>query len=262
MSLLTTKEVQDLFKVDKSTIYRMAEDGRIPAVKVGRQWRFPSDKLEDLLGGTVSTSDLPSVAPSTGPEPSLETTLPPEMAQAIADLAGELFGVMAVVTDMNGKALTEVANPCGYFTALFDGPEAAQTCSDGWRRLGDEIDLEPRFIPSHLGFLCARSFVRHGSELVGMVIVGGIAADEWPPTEADVVAIAHASGVTPERIRRHIDEVYKIDTPRREWIERNLSRVSDLISLLLSSHARLADKLNRIAALAGADPHTYNKETP
>ncbi len=45
---LTTREVQDLFKVDRSTIYRMAEDGRLPAVKVGRQWRFPSERIESL----------------------------------------------------------------------------------------------------------------------------------------------------------------------------------------------------------------------
>ena len=37
MTYLTTKDLQDLIRVDKSTIYRMAEDGRIPAVKVGRQ---------------------------------------------------------------------------------------------------------------------------------------------------------------------------------------------------------------------------------
>ena len=35
--LLTTQQLQELIRVDRSTIYRMAEDGRLPAVKVGRQ---------------------------------------------------------------------------------------------------------------------------------------------------------------------------------------------------------------------------------
>ncbi len=48
-SLLTTKDVQALINVDKSTIYRMAETGRIPAIKVGRQWRFPADQIERWL---------------------------------------------------------------------------------------------------------------------------------------------------------------------------------------------------------------------
>jgi len=35
--LLTTHQVQDLLKVDRSTIYRMVEAGRLPAVRVGKQ---------------------------------------------------------------------------------------------------------------------------------------------------------------------------------------------------------------------------------
>lgn len=262
MSLLTTKEVQDLFKVDKSTIYRMAEDGRIPAVKVGRQWRFPSDKLAGLLGGTISPSDYPSEEPPAGREFALGNALPRETAQAIANLAGDLLGVMAVVTDMEGRALTEVANPCGYFSKVFAGPEAAQACSDGWRRLGAEIDLEPRFISSHLGFLCARSFIRSGSKLVGMVIVGGVAPETWPPPDDQITAIAASNSVSPALVRRHINDVYVVEPDRLRWIERNLSRVSDLISLLASSQAGLTERLNRIAALAGADQLTNNKEKP
>ena len=107
MTLLTTKQVQEIFKVDRSTIYRMAEDGRLPAVKVGRQWRFPSDRVENLLG---QSSEINAAAGDNGPESSaiLDTFLPPDTAQAVADLAADLFGVMAVVTDMSGRALTTV----------------------------------------------------------------------------------------------------------------------------------------------------------
>jgi len=44
--MLTAKEMQDLLQVDRSTIYRMAEAGQLPAVKVGKQWRFPSHLVE------------------------------------------------------------------------------------------------------------------------------------------------------------------------------------------------------------------------
>ena len=49
-TLLTAKDVQEILLVDRSTVYRMAEDGRIPAVKVGRQWRFDSAEIHTLLG--------------------------------------------------------------------------------------------------------------------------------------------------------------------------------------------------------------------
>jgi excisionase family DNA binding protein len=251
MTLLTTKQVQELFRVDRSTIYRMAEDGRLPAVKVGRQWRFPSDRVESLLG--TGNSSTPTQSAEPGPNPiGLSAVLPADTAQAIADLAADLFGVMAVVVDMTGRALTTVANPCGYFTAVYNSTYTPDRCSAGWRRLGEEIDLEPHFLPSHLGFLCARSFIRVESTLVGMVIVGGVAPATWPPSREEIAAVAAETGTPTTVIETHINEVYWIDTAHQDWIVRNLSGFSDLISRLADGHGRLVHKLETIAALAGA----------
>jgi hypothetical protein len=133
---------------------------------------------------------------------------------------------------------------------VFNGIYTADRCSDGWRRLGEEIDLEPRFLPSHLGFLCARSFIRVGTNLAGMVIVGGVAPELWPPDEAENAAVAAETGTAVEIIEDHINEVYWIDQAHQDWIVRNLSRVSDLISHLADGHGRLVQKLETIAALA------------
>ena len=246
MTLLTTKQVQDIFQIDRSTIYRMAEDGRLAAVKVGRQWRFPSEQVHALMGGPT-----PEATPGTEDKP-LDTLIPTATAQAIADLAADLFNVMAVVTDMEGRALTTVANPCGYFTALFEGKPDA--CAEGWRKLGQDVELEPRFTPSHIGLLCARSFIRMGSTLAGMVIVGGVAPEEWPPADEAIHKIAEAAGVDSKVVAEHIDEVCWIDRPHQDWILRNLSRVSGLISRLADDHGRLVNKLETIASLATANP--------
>lgn len=253
MTLLTTKQVQDLFRVDRSTIYRMAEDGRLPAIKVGRQWRFPADKVEALLGDNDPTRRAKTPAGDNIP---LEAVLQPETAQAIADLTADLLDIMAVVTDMEGRALTTVANPCGYFNAIYQTEYSLDRCSEGWRRLGQELDLEPHFVPSHLGFLCARSFIRQGTALVGMVIVGGVAPAEWPPDEPTLAAIADDVGAPVDLIRAHSEAVFWIDQPHQEWILRNLSRVSDLISHLIAERGRLVGKLQAIAALVKATPTT------
>ena len=47
--LLTVAEVADLLRINKSTVYRMAKQGRLPATRVGRQWRFRRSVLEGLL---------------------------------------------------------------------------------------------------------------------------------------------------------------------------------------------------------------------
>ena len=255
MTLLTSHQVQDLFRVDRSTVYRMAEDGRLPAVKVGRQWRFPSDQVQVLLGGgspAAATEPVPETHAVQRPATlSLERLIPTDTAQAIADLAADLFGVMAVVTDMAGHALTTVANPCGYFKAIYDSVDAPDRCSAGWRRLGEQIDLEPHFVQSHLGVLCARSFIRTGSTLSGMVIVGGVAPQVWPPSHDELARIADDTATPLATVAGHAMEVYWIDRPHQDWIARNLSQFSDLISRLADDHSQLVNKLESIAAIAG-----------
>jgi excisionase family DNA binding protein len=225
-TFLTTREVQDLINVDRSTVYRMAEDGRLPAVKVGRQWRFPADRISEHLGlRSPRAADPPAPDDLEQSPTDLSQLLVPRAAQSIADLLGDLFGVMAVVTDMGGRPLTSVANPCGFYATIGDRPEAIEACLDGWRRLSHDPELIPRFVPSHMGFLCARTFIRVGSQLVGMVIVGGVTPDVWPPSSELVEASA--------------------------WILGLLPRVGDLISQLASARSQLLSKLDAIAALAG-----------
>lgn len=50
--LLTVSEVAELLRINKSTVYRMAKQGRLPATRVGRQWRFRKSVLDGLLDPT------------------------------------------------------------------------------------------------------------------------------------------------------------------------------------------------------------------
>ena len=259
-NLLTTKDLQALIHVDKSTIYRMAEDGRLPAIKIGRQWRFPADRIAEWLGEDIVVDrDGDSAASAKGPATAaaapttstLQQLLPAEPAQAIADLVADLFGVMAVVTDMEGRPITTVANPCGFFATVHEQPGAVEHCVEGWRLLGAEIDLEPKFIPSHLGFLCARTFIRVGSELVGMLIVGGVTPKEWPPTPTALAAVADQLEIDPEILMSHVDETYFLDEAHQHWVLGLLPRLGDLISRLATTRSQLLSRLDAIAALAG-----------
>jgi excisionase family DNA binding protein len=44
-NLLTTYEVTERLKVSASTVRRMAREGRLPAMRVGKLWRFPQQEL-------------------------------------------------------------------------------------------------------------------------------------------------------------------------------------------------------------------------
>jgi excisionase family DNA binding protein len=47
--ILNIKEVSDYLKIPVSTVYKLAQDGKVPAVKVGKHWRFLKRDLELLF---------------------------------------------------------------------------------------------------------------------------------------------------------------------------------------------------------------------
>jgi excisionase family DNA binding protein len=48
-SFLTTEEVLDYLQVNLRTVYRLIKAGKIPAVRVGRQWRFRKRDIDSWL---------------------------------------------------------------------------------------------------------------------------------------------------------------------------------------------------------------------
>ena len=48
-SFLTTEEVLEYLNINLRTVYRLIKAGSIPAVRVGRQWRFRKRDLDDWL---------------------------------------------------------------------------------------------------------------------------------------------------------------------------------------------------------------------
>jgi excisionase family DNA binding protein len=53
---LTTEEVLDYLQVNLRTIYRLIKAGKIPAVRVGRQWRFRKPDIDAWLNSNRSNA--------------------------------------------------------------------------------------------------------------------------------------------------------------------------------------------------------------
>lgn len=50
---LTVAEVAETMRVSRMTVYRLAQSGALPAVRVGRSYRVPEDALEAYLSRSV-----------------------------------------------------------------------------------------------------------------------------------------------------------------------------------------------------------------
>jgi excisionase family DNA binding protein len=48
-NLLNADQVAQYLKVDKFTIYRLVSQKKIPAFKVGNQWRFKKEMIDEWL---------------------------------------------------------------------------------------------------------------------------------------------------------------------------------------------------------------------
>lgn len=252
--MLTARDLQALLQVDRSTIYRMAETGRLPAIKVGKQWRFPSDLVDSWLKARPIEREpsmfvTPGAITTTAAGGDLRDLLPLDCVQLIQDLFAELVGVMLVVTDLDGNPVTRVSQPCGLFCAVSEVPDAVRTCIQSWQTLGSAIELEPRLLPSSLGLLCARGLVRIGTELKGMVVIGGIAPDDWPPPPEEVRSIAERHGVAPELVAAHLHEVYHLDAAQRAQVLVLVQRIANVIAHIANERVVLMSKLAAIARL-------------
>ena len=78
--LLTTRQVQDLLKVDRITVYRMLQDGRLKGIKIGQQWRFPRAEVERFLGVSPAATAQPAIS---------DPAFPTHCVQTIQDLFAE-----------------------------------------------------------------------------------------------------------------------------------------------------------------------------
>ncbi len=221
-NMLTAQQVQNLLDVDASTVYRMAGDGRLPAVRIGRQWRFPAEAIESLLIPPATSSDAMTstsaaaqasdVSPRTTPDLRSAARVPITLATTVLEAVAPALGVTMVVTDLQGRTITPVVNPAPAIAARLEEADFLDACTSEWRVFAEEVHLAPRLRPGGFGFLCAHSLVRHGVSLVAMVLAGGIA----PEGSTD-------------------PDLFHLDDHRRSVVLETLPRTAALLSQLVTA---------------------------
>ena len=47
--IMTARELANYLRLHETTIYKLAQEGTIPGVRIGRVWRFKREAIEELL---------------------------------------------------------------------------------------------------------------------------------------------------------------------------------------------------------------------
>ena len=48
-NVMTIDELADYLKIAKSSLYKLAQEGKVPGQKVGKHWRFSKDAIDRWL---------------------------------------------------------------------------------------------------------------------------------------------------------------------------------------------------------------------
>jgi excisionase family DNA binding protein len=92
---LTTEEVLEYLQVNLRTVYRLIKAGKIPAVRVGRQWRFRKRDIDAWLDSQRSRSSegLMSPSASTASRDSRQRVLVVDDEASIRDLLAKTLAL-------------------------------------------------------------------------------------------------------------------------------------------------------------------------
>jgi len=55
--IMTTKEVAKYLRLHEITICKYAAEGKIPAIRIGRVWRFDKEALDRWINGETQKKD-------------------------------------------------------------------------------------------------------------------------------------------------------------------------------------------------------------
>lgn len=55
--IMTIDDLVAYLRIPKSTLYKLAQEGRIPGQKVGRHWRFHKDTIDTWIKSNPSSTE-------------------------------------------------------------------------------------------------------------------------------------------------------------------------------------------------------------
>ena len=125
-TFLTTDEVLEYLQVNLRTVYRLIKAGKIPAVRVGRQWRFRKTDIDAWLERERSHSITPPAASPAPPQPVERDGRPRVLVvddePSIRDLLSKTLALAEYDVDVaaDGRAALERMRLFGYDLLITD----------------------------------------------------------------------------------------------------------------------------------------------
>lgn len=121
-SFLTTEELLEYLQVNLRTVYRLIKAGRIPAVRVGRQWRFRKSDIDAWLDAQTVSAKPTASEGTPSPEASRPRVLVVDDEESILDLLSRALASAQYDVDVapNGIVALELLKKQAYDLVITD----------------------------------------------------------------------------------------------------------------------------------------------
>jgi excisionase family DNA binding protein len=245
--LLTAKQVQEILKVDRTTIYRMLKDRRLTGAKVGNQWRFPVSEVQELLSGGQKLF-FEGVSASAN-------ILPLRYVQPVQDVFAEMAEVGSVITDCTGMPLTRMSNPCDFCNLILGSEKGKQACRRSWQQLAEQSKMAPEFTTCHAGLQYALARIMVCGETVALLVAGQFYFEE-PPTierEKQFERLGRKYQLDPRLLKLASGSICVLDQGQVTKISRWLSRVAKTFEEISLERADMLSRFHQIAEISFID---------
>jgi excisionase family DNA binding protein len=241
--LLTTRQVLELLKVDRITVYRMLQDGRLKGVKIGQQWRFPNREVQRLLGSEVPPDE--PIQLENNPN------VPTHCVQAIQDLFSEVSQIGALIIDLQGEPLTQVSRPCTFYQALTRTPAGQEAYRDTWRVIAQQCANGSKFFTCQAGLQYAGAPILDEGKPLGWFLVGQFYWQAPDPHEESerIRRLASAYQISQEELLRAAREIRVIEPGQQASVETWPFSAARTVQSILHERIGFVERLQQIANL-------------
>jgi excisionase family DNA binding protein len=248
--LLTTKELQELLKVDRTTVYRMLKDGRLTGIKIGEQWRFSMEEVKSLLAGPSSVEAKPAATAASG------SVLPLHCVQRIQNVFAEIAEIGVVTVAATGKPLTAISHPSRFSELIWASEAGRQGCIASWAKLAEQPGAAPQFMTCHTGLKYAGARIEINGRLEAILIAGQfyLEAPETIEEAARLKRLAKAYDIDPQALAEAAREITVLDEHKRSHLTSWLQSVAHTFEEIGQERAEMLGRLRRIAEMSTLQP--------
>lgn len=243
--LLTTKQLQELLKIDRITVYRMLNDGRLKGVKIGNQWRFPQSEIDRLTGEERETEEP-------GGGDAVLTDFPTDCVQRVQEIFAGIIGIGAITITLGGDALTQPTFCNPFCKLMLSSSSGRQACQSSWKKIASKTTKKIPFQTCHAGLFYQRAIIHLNQQPIAWLVAGQfyIQTPNHDLERSRLESLANIHNIPFLQLTEAAQKIPVLKSYQRDQVQEWTPKVADTVHSILCERAGLMDRLQRIAELS------------